>query len=264
MARPIITLTTDFGSKDPYVAEMKAVILSICPDAVIVDISHQIEKFNRRMGAYVLASASPYFPDGTIHIAVVDPEVGTKRRPLCIKTRRSFFVGPDNGVLALAAGAQGMEHVYEITNSKLMMPNVSNTFHGRDIFSPAAAHLANGRLPSDFGKEMKKITVPEFAKVISEKEMLVGQVIHVDDFGNIITNIGAKDLKPMRTAKTVKLRMKNTRFTLELCRAYGEAEDQEPLAIIGSHNFLEVSINRGDASKFFKVKNGDKVILYRS
>jgi hypothetical protein len=264
MARPIITLTTDFGLKDPYVAEMKAVILSICPGAMIVDISHQIEKFDVKMGAFVLASACPYFPKGTINVAVVDPGVGTKRRPLCIQTRHGHFIGPDNGVLVLAAKAQGMEHVYEITNSNFMLPNVSNTFHGRDIFSPAAAHLANGKLPSDLGRETRKITTPEFAKVVRKKAGLVGEVIHVDDFGNIVTNVGEKDLAPLGAVKSVKVRVENAWFTMRFCRAYGEVEPKEPLALIGSRNFLELSVNQGNASRVFNVKNGDKIVVYRS
>ena len=262
MARRIITLTTDFGLKDPYVAEMKAVILKICIDAVIVDVSNQVEKFNVKMGAYILASASPYFPEGTINVAVVDPEVGTERRALCIQTRHGYFIGPDNGVLVLAAKSQGIEHVYELTNSRFMMPNVSNTFHGRDVFSPAAAHLANGGLASDLGRQTRKITIPEFAKVAKRKAGLVGEVIHVDDFGNIITNIREKEVGPMRTIDNVKIRMKNKWFTLRFCKAYGEVEPDEPLALIGSHSFLELSINQGNASRMFKVKNGDKVVLH--
>src|SRR4030066_406520 len=129
----MITLTTDFGLKDSYTAEMKAVILGICPHAVIVDITNEIAKFNVRMGAYVLASATPYFPKGTIHVVVVDPGVGTRRRSLLIQTKQGFFVGPDNGVLLLAAEKQGVTSIHEITNTKLMLPHVSNTFHGRDV-----------------------------------------------------------------------------------------------------------------------------------
>src|SRR4030067_2495796 len=121
----IITLTTDFGLKDPYVAEMKAVILSLCPNVVIVDVTHEIEKFNIRMGAYVLASVAPYFLKGTIHVVVVDPGVGTQRRSLIIQTRKGFFVGPDNGVLFLAAGKQGIIHIQEVNKRKLMAPNIS-------------------------------------------------------------------------------------------------------------------------------------------
>jgi hypothetical protein len=262
MFRPIITLTTDFGLKDPYAAEMKAVILSISPNTTIVDITHNIEKFNIRMGAYVLASASPYFPKGAIHVAIVDPSVGTKRRPILIQTKHGFYIGPDNGLLALAAKSQGIEHIYEVSNRRLMLPRVSNTFHGRDIFAPAAAYLAEGVSPTEFGPEIREITTPRFAKLIKRKNMLVGEVIHVDDFGNIITNFSKKKLESMGIKETVSIILKNTKLKLKLCKAYGEAKPQKPLAIIGSHNFLEVSVNQGSAAENFNMKSGDKVIIY--
>jgi hypothetical protein len=264
MPRPIVTLTTDFGMKDPYVAEMKAVILDISPDATIIDVSHKIEKFNIRMGAYVLASVSPYFPKGTIHVAIVDPGVGTTRRPILIQTKHSYFVGPDNGVLALAARNEEIEHMRRITNQKLMLPKISSTFHGRDIFAPTAAHLANGTLPEEFGPEISKIVTPEFTKIIRRKDMLVGEVIHIDDFGNIITNFGEKELKLMNAKALVNVKLKGVKQKLKLCKSYAEVKPKKPLAIIGSHNFLEISINQGDAAKHFKIKSGDKVTLYRS
>jgi len=264
MPRAIITLTTDFGLRDPYVAEMKAAILSICPDATVVDISHEIEKLNTRMGAYVLASASPYFPKGTIHVAVIDPGVGTKRRPILIQTKHSLFVGPDNGVLVLAVKNQKIEHVYEITNRKLMLPKVSGTFHGRDVFAPAAAHLANGATPAGFGPEISAIVVPDFAKVIRRKNVLEGEVIHVNGFGNVITNFGRKELELMNVKDAVTVKLKNASLKLKLCKAYAEAEPHKPLAIIGSHDFLEVTVNRGNAAKYFKIKIGDRITLYRS
>jgi hypothetical protein len=194
MPSSIITLTTDFGLKDPYVAEMKAVILDINPEATVVDITHEIEKFNIRMGAYILASAFQYFPKGTIHLAVVDPGVGTQRQPILIQTKHSYFVGPDNGVLALAANSQGIEHSYEITNRKLVLPKISCTFHGRDVFAPAAAHLTKGIQPEKFGPEIHETVMPKFAKIVRRKDMLIGEVMHVDGFGNIITNFGKKKL----------------------------------------------------------------------
>ena len=263
MPRPVITLTTDFGLRDPYVGEMKAVILSINPNATIVDITHMIEKFNIRMGAYVLASASPHFPKGTIHMAIVDPGVGTKRRPLLIHTKHDFYIGPDNGVLTLAAKNQGIKHIYEISNRRLMLPKVSNTFHGRDIFAPAAAHLTEGIAPTEFGPEIREIMTPRFAKVIKRENMFVGEVIHVDNFGNIITNFSAKELESMDIKETVKIMLQNTKLKLRLCKAYGEAKPQKPLAIIGSHNFLEISVNQGSAAENFRVKSGDRVIIYR-
>jgi S-adenosylmethionine hydrolase len=264
MPRSIITLTTDFGLRDPYVAEMKAVISRICPNAMIIDITHGIEKFNIRMGAYVLASASSYFPKGTIHIAVVDPGVGTKRRPLLIQTKDNFYIGPDNGVMTLAAKSQGIKHIYEIANRRLMLPKVSNTFHGRDIFAPAAAHLTNGTSPAEFGPKVSKIVTPDFARIIKKKNVLVGEVLHIDNFGNIITNFSGKELETMGIKKTVNIKLGNAKLQLTLCKAYAEVKTQEPLAIIGSHNFLEISINQGNAAEWFKTKIEDKITLYSS
>ena len=264
MTSHIITLTTDFGLKDAYVAEMKAVILGICANATIVDITHKIEKFNIRMGAYILASASPYFSKDTIHLAVVDPGVGTQRQPILIQTKHSYFIGPNNGVLVLAAKSQGIEHSYEITNQKLVLPKISSTFHGRDIFAPTAAHLANGTSPEEFGPEIHDIVMPKFAKTIKRKGMLIGEVMHVDGFGNIITNFGKKEVEMMKIRHTVNTKLKSDWLKLKFCKTYAEVKPQEPLALIGSHNFLEISINQGNAADNFKIKSGDKVTLYRS
>lgn len=263
MSNLLITLTTDFGLRDPYVAEMKAVILSVSPSVTIVDITHEIEKFDIHMGAYVLASASPFFPEGTIHVAVVDPGVGTQRRPMLIQTRHSFYVGPDNGLLVLAARNQGIEHFYEITNRKLMLPWVSRTFHGRDIFASAAAHLARGTPASEFGPEIYDVITPVFTKVTQKKDMLIGEVLHVDGFGNIITNLTGKELEQLDIKEVVRLTLKNLELKLRLCKAYAEGKPQEPLAIIGSHNFLEISINQGNAANKFKIRTGDKIKIHR-
>jgi hypothetical protein len=264
MPRSIITLTTDFGLKDPYVAEMKAVILNISPDAVIVDVTHDIEKFNVRMGAYVLASASPYFPKGTVHVAVVDPGVGTERRPILIQTGRAFYIGPDNGVLVLAAKNEGVKHIYEIKNRRFMMPKISNTFHGRDVFAPAAAHLTKGTQPAEYGPEIREIVTPKFAKVIRRDDAFVGEILHVDGFGNVITNFREKELKALNVRDAVTVEIKGVNLKLKLCKAYAEVEAHKPLAIIGSHDFLEISINQGNAAKTFKIEAGDKIKLYRS
>ena len=259
MTRPIVTLMTDFGLKDPYVAEMKGVILGICPNAEIVDVSHEIEKFNIRMGAYVLASASSYFPVGTINVAVVDPRVGTERRGLCIKTARGYFIGPDNGVLVLAARTQGIKHVRVIKNAKFLLPNVSHTFHGRDVFAPIAAHLANGVNPSDIGPETRKMVIPEFAKVVKDKKRVRGEILHLDDFGNAVTNITEKDFEGLGVYRGSTLKVDGVQRRLRFCKTYGEVEVGEPLALIGSHGYLEISVNQGDASENFGFKVGDKI-----
>jgi len=262
MLHPIISLTTDFGLRDPYVAEMKAVILRICAEARIVDISHEISKYDVRMGAFALACAAPYFPEGTFHVGVVDPGVGTERQPIIIQTPKGYYVGPDNGVLTLAARNDGgPESIHKIANPKLILPQVSSTFHGRDIFAPAAAHLANGTSPAEFGPKISKINKPAFAQVAREREALVGEVIHTDDFGNIITNLQPKDIQITRTQSTINIKIKNTRLGLKLCKTYGEVPQHKPLALIGSHNFLEISLNQDNAAKTYKTKTGDKIIV---
>ncbi|MEM3730280.1 MAG: S-adenosyl-l-methionine hydroxide adenosyltransferase family protein [Candidatus Bathyarchaeia archaeon] len=262
MHRPIITLTTDFGLRDPYVAEMKAVILDINPNATIIDISHEVEKFNIKMGAYILASAAPYFPKGTIHVAVVDPGVGTERRPIIIEAKNSFFAGPDNGLMVLAAKSQGIKRIYEISNRKFMRHEISSTFHGRDIFAPAAAHLSKGVSPQEIGPEVKDIVVPEFAQVIKRGNMLVGEVLYIDGFGNIVTNFTVRELEQLKGKDALQIGLRGLKLNVKLCKAYGDVKPQEPLAIIGSHNFLELSLNQGDAAKTFKTKVGDKITLH--
>jgi len=262
MHRPIITLTTDFGLKDPYVAEMKAVIMSICPDAVVVDVTHQVEKFNVTMGAYVLASAAPYFPGGTVHVAVVDPGVGTSRRGIIVHTKDACFVGPDNGVLGLATGnALEPKCIFRISNRKFILSKVSNTFHGRDVYVPAAAYLANGKLPSEFGPRMRGMVTPGFAKVVREKDMVVGEVIHVDDFGNVITNLSRRHLRHVQFGQTIDVKLKDTWLRFKFCRTYGEVELMKPLALIGGHDFLEISVNQGNAAEVFGVRSGNRVAL---
>jgi len=265
MQQTIITLLSDFGLKDPYVAEMKAVILSKCPEARIVDISHEISKFNIRMGAFVLASAAPYFPKGSVHVAVVDPGVGTKRRPIVVETKRSIFVGPDNGVLMLAASKEGLQHVYTIENPQYMLPKVSRTFHGRDIFAPAAAHLAKGCAASKFGKEIGDYLVPDFAKPHLKENAVFGEVLHIDDFGNIVTNISSEILERMalREKDSFTVKVGEETASLRLCSAYGDVSLGEALAIVGSHEFLEISVNHGSAAERFKVKSGDSLRVIR-
>jgi len=261
---PLITLLSDFGLTDPYVAEMKAVISSISPEARIIDISHSIEKFNIRMGAYVLASAARYFPKCTIHVAVVDPSVGTKRRALLIETKHAFYIGPDNGLLMLAAQIDGVQHVYSITNPKLMLQQVSLTFHGRDVFAPAAAHLANGTPPTNFGDEISDYAVPRFSKPVLKTGELRGEILHIDDFGNIVTNIMSKDLERIgaRPRHLLSIKMKNKpRKKIRLCSAYGDVASETVLALIGSHNFLEIAVNQGNAAEKFKTKVGDAVAV---
>jgi S-adenosylmethionine hydrolase len=263
MLMPIITMLSDFGLRDPYVAEMKAVVHSICPEVTIIDLSHEIKKFDVRMGAFILASAAPYFPSGTIHVAVVDPGVGTKRRPIIIENPHALYVGPDNGILMLAAQKDGVCRVHNITNRRYMLPEISRTFHGRDVFSCAAAYLARGISPSEFGPEIHNYVFPTFARPVLEGGKLLGEIIYTDDFGNLITNVSTEDLKKVNLNKGASFPIKvgDKTLTLRLCSAYGEVSKQEPLAIVGNSGFLEVAINQGNASETFQIKTGDPVSI---
>ena len=259
----MITLTSDFGLKDPYVAEMKGVILTISPNAILIDITHEVAKFDVRAGAFILASVAPYFPAGTIHLAVVDPGVGTQRRAILIQTKKSFFVGPDNGVLFLAAQNQGIEHIYHISNQKFMLQSVSSTFHGRDVFAPAAAYLDRDVKPTEFGAEIKDTVSPEFSKVKWANGSLMGEVMHIDDFGNIITNINQTDIARKQT-KIIKVELPRISLQLAFGKTYADAKAKEPISIIGSHGFLEIALNRGNAARKFKAKAGDKIVVTAS
>jgi len=260
---PIITLLSDFGLKDSYVAQMKAAILSICPKATIVDISHQVERHNLRMGAFILASVAPYFPDGTIHVAVVDPGVGGKRRPVLIETNRSFYVGPDNGLLFLAAKSDGIKKVYHIVERRFMAEQVSATFHGRDIFAPVAAHIANGVKPSRVGGVVTDFVVPDYSEAKIERGAVDCEVVHIDGFGNVVTNLHSRDLGKtvMRYGSLFKLKYKGKSVGLKLCRTYSDVHVGALLGLIGSHGFLEIAVNQGSAAKRLEVTQGSKLKL---
>ncbi|MGE5533747.1 MAG: S-adenosyl-l-methionine hydroxide adenosyltransferase family protein [Bacillota bacterium] len=249
-------MTSDFGLKDPYVAEMKGVILTINPNAKIIDVVHDVAKFDIRMGAFILASAAPYFPKGTVHLAVIDPSVGTERKPILIQTKQAFFVGPDNAVLMLAAQNQGIEHVYQLTNPNLMQPKVSNTFHGRDIFAPAAAHLDLGIKPHKFGAEVGDAIKPRFATVNRKDNLLIGEVLHIDGFGNIITNITEKQAG---AAKKLNLKFDKVALKIIVAKTYAQSKPNGAVALIGSHGFLEIALNQASAAEKFGVKAGDPV-----
>jgi len=255
----IISLLSDFGHKDPYVAEIKAVIMSINPEVRIVDVTHEVEKFNIHMGAYVLASAAPFFPPNTVHVAVVDPGVGTQRGAIVVETHRSFYVGPDNGLLMLAAQNEHITNVYKINNPNYMLTKVSKTFHGRDIFAPAAAYLAAGIKPSDFGAAIDDYIVPDFAKPHQRNGELLGEVLHIDDFGNIISNISVEDLKnvSINEENNLQVRLGDKIVSLMLYSAYSKVAVGAPLALVGSSGFLEVAINQGSGSRTFGAKVGD-------
>ncbi|RLC85831.1 MAG: hypothetical protein DRI79_10855, partial [Chloroflexi bacterium] len=187
---PLVTLTTDFGTADGYVGTMKGVILSIAPDAQLVDISHEIAPQNVRQAAYVLYTAYPFFPPHTVHLVVVDPGVGSARRPIALRTPAGYFVGPDNGVFSYVMAREPVEALVELRDPRYRLPQVSHTFHGRDVFAPAAAHLAAGVPITALGPPvLDPVTFPPPCLEITP-EGITGEVLHADRFGNVITSIG--------------------------------------------------------------------------
>jgi len=257
----VITLLTDFGEKDHYVASMKGVILNIAGPVTLVDISHEVPKFNIRAAAYVLRCAYKYFPAGTIHLVVVDPGVGTERRALAIKTRRYFFVGPDNGVLIPAARDDGIVRAVSIENRRYMREAVSYTFHGRDIFAPAAAHLARGVPIEELGPEVDDYVVPEYAEPRVEDGEAEAEVIYIDGFGNCATNLREDDLARLgiKYGDKVELELGERRIVTRLLPSFGYARPGEVLLLINSEGFLEIAVNIGSATRELGVRTGTKV-----
>jgi S-adenosylmethionine hydrolase len=254
----ILSLLTDFGLTDPYVAEMKAVIFSIAKEVQIIDISHQVEKFDISMGAFLLSRASHYFPDGTIHVAVVDPGVGSDRRGIVAVTERAIFVGPDNGLMIPAARRQKILHVYECTNRSLMREEVSATFHGRDIFAPIAAHLANGKVPSDCGPELRDYVDSPFLSAKSEGKYWVFQVVHVDGFGNIVTSL-SHDQVNGRLPEKISLIVGGRHFSVRFVKTYSDLREGEVGALFGSYGFLELACKEKSAAGRLRVERGVSV-----
>lgn len=262
LKKPIVTLTTDFGNKDPYVACMKGVILSICPEATIIDITHDISKFDIEEAAYILYRAYSFFPPGTIHVCVVDPGVGTERKPIAIKTRRYIFVGPDNGVLTIAAEDDGIEDIRVIESRYVMLSEVSYTFHGRDIFAPAAAWIALGYPLEMLGRSIDRIDVVKFDKPQISGGKVIGRIIYVDSYGNLVTNIKWDLIKDRVTfGEKVRLYYMGNEVSIPLSRSYGEAPLGELVLIPGSGGFMEISVNMGNASEKLGLKKGDQIYM---
>lgn len=257
----IITLTTDFGLADGYVGTMKGVILGIDPTATIVDISHEIAPQDLREAAYTLYAAHPYFPQGTIHVVVVDPGVGTERRAIALRTPPATFVAPDNGVLSYVIAGEKVEEIVHLTNPRYHLSPVSRTFHGRDIFAPAAAHLARGVPLAKLGQPLTEIiTFPLPRPQVRPDGAIVGQVIHVDRFGNLITSIMSKDLAhpPLLRESIIEIKGRSIRG---IANNYAEGAPGKLLALIGSSDHLEIAASGGSASQTLEATVGDEVLL---
>ena len=256
MRKPVITLLTDFGTKDHYVASMKGVILSINPRCLLVDITHQVRPHDIREGAFFLANAYSYFPKGTIHVAVVDPGVGGVRKPLLLITQNYSFVGPDNGLFTMITQKESVNQIIALDKPKYHLSKVSMTFHGRDIFAPVAAHLSLGVKPNALGHKIDSLFWLGFEGPFTKEGKLLGQILHVDTFGNLVSNIDEGRFDRFIRGRPFVIRA--GRKTLRgLKKGYWDGEKDEPIALFGSGGFLEISVREGNAQKVLKMKRGD-------
>jgi len=274
----IITLTTDFGTSDAYVGIMKGVILGINPNAQVVDITHAVPPQDMQEAAFLIHSAYRYFPKGTIHTIVVDPGVGSDRRAIVCQTDSAFFVCPDNGVLSYILQAAETEYrpyrSVAIENPDYLLPQVSNTFHGRDIFVPVAAHLSLGVPLASIGPPIHDLVQLPIPTLNISGDTLTGRIVKIDGFGNAITNISEEVLAVFLTpgaclegALTGERDVYEIRAGIarlkQLDRAYAEAEAGEPLAIIGSFGLLEIAVNGGRAEARLGLKRGDAIVIQK-
>jgi S-adenosyl-L-methionine hydrolase (adenosine-forming) len=253
-----ITLTTDFGTRDSYVATMKGVIYQICRTATIVDLTHQILPQDLMEASLVLESCYHFFPNGTIHVVVVDPGVGTKRRAVVVDTPDHLFVGPDNGIFSRIFASQSPHEVREITKEEYLLPQISDTFHGRDIFAPAAAHLANGVRPSEVGPIVKNPVRRDPPQPVVWQEQVRGEVIHIDSFGNIITNVSREVFETVARDKRFRI-VTNGKVIEQLSRTYQDVPRGKAVALFGSLEMLEIAIHGGRADRQIGAGKGDPV-----
>ena len=267
MSRRIIALMTDYGYRDPYVGVVKAVIKSINPDAEIVDLTHGIERHNILEAAVMLAVSAKYFPRGTIFVVVVDPGVGSARKALLIETTNYILVGPDNGCLTLLAELDGPKRVFDISNSRYRLPEVSHTFHGRDIFASVAAWVSRGIPLEEVGAEISysdvmRLNLPK-PVVRPEEGVVEGSVLYVDVFGNVMVNASHGDLKDLAPplGSRIKLYVGDGVYECTFETSFSKVPAGELACYFNSWGYFEVAVNQGDASKKLGLKQGDRVLI---
>ena len=273
----MIALLTDFGLQDAYVGVMKAVILSIAPSTQLVDITHSIWPQNVRQAAFTLLTTCEYFPAGTIFVVVVDPGVGGTRRAVAAKAGQYTFVGPDNGVFSYALASLGASESVELTNPQYRLTNVSNSFHGRDIFAPAAAHLVSGVRLQALGPTVNDLVALPQPKLTLGQRQITGEVLHIDHYGNIVTSVGQLQWQsaaqlalrprfenlasPVSIAAERAVVQAGERSVRGIQRSFGDVAQGDLLAMVGSSGHLEIAVNHGNAAAQLGVSLGDEVVL---
>ena len=254
----IITLTSDFGTKDTYVGVMKGVILSINPSATIIDLTHEIPAQNVAVGAWQISKAYSYFPAGTIHLVVVDPGVGSDRRAVISQISDHIFVCPDNGLLSIISKESPIGNSVMIENDSYFLSHISNTFHGRDIFAPVAAYLAAGIAMSEFGPSIERLHKINFSHIKFDNSQIEGQIVWIDNFGNAVTNISQQSINQILPNLELQISFAHQKI-FGLCSAYNQVKTGEAIAIIGSSGHLEISVNQGSAQQLYGLSIGNFV-----
>jgi S-adenosylmethionine hydrolase len=255
----VVTLTTDFGLDDGFVGIMKGVLATRAPGAVVIDVTHGIAPQDVLAGALVLARAAPYFPPGTIHVAVVDPRVGTARRPLCVVAAGALFVGPDNGLLSLATSVDAGARAIHVTDERLFLSPRSATFHGRDVFAPVAAALASGTDPGTLGPVVHDAVRLALPDVVVEPGRIRGQVLYIDRFGNLVTNVPETALAAFpreRVSTTIAGRCIDG-----LSVTYGAVDPGALVVVVGSWGLVEIAARDGSARAALGAAVGDAVVI---
>jgi S-adenosylmethionine hydrolase len=259
----VVTLLSDFGLRDGYVAQMKGTILDSYPSAVITDISHEVERHNIPMGSFILETTAPHFPKDTVHVAVVDPGVGSARKSIVVECEAAIFVGPDNGLMARACEKLGLKSIYEIREEEFLRKPVSSTFHGRDIFARVSGMIASGRRPEEVGPRISELEkLPISPPRLLEKK-LVCQVLHADAFGNVITDVDDKLVRriPVEFGERVNIWSGKRKLQAQYARSYSEVGKGALAVLLGSQGFLEIAVREGSAKDTLGVKPLDKLEL---
>lgn len=261
IAVPLITLLTDFGTRDAYVGVLKGVIATLAPGVPVVDLTHEIPPQDVMEGGYVLREAYPAFPPGTVHLAVVDPGVGTDRRAVAIESGGHRFVGPDNGLFSLVLGEDPPDAIVTLDRPHAWRtPDISATFHGRDVFAPVAARLAAGAALADVGTPGAPLRVLRWGQPIADADSVRGTVVHIDRYGNAITNVTADDVHSRMDGRAVKTIASGT-IVRGLATTYADREPGDPLVLVGSSGYVEIAVRGGNASRLLGIDRGTGVTL---
>ncbi len=258
-----IALLTDFGPHSLYTGIMKGVMAAINKRVRVIDLAHDIPAHDIETAGFLLAKSFHYFPRHTVFCAVVDPGVGSNRKPLLLKTRRYYFVGPDNGILSLAAYEDGIREIIELTNEKYFLDDLSSTFQGRDIFAPVSAFLTKGVKTKKFGRSLSRIHKIRLPRIVRSGDILRGSVLYVDHFGNLVTTITRQDLDDFLTGRPFRASLKNCRNITAFYNCYAGAPEDQPFFIEGSFSLMEISVKNKNARQKLGAQKGDPVIVTR-